>query len=97
MNSLPVGLAGLVDGTMFGWSMRGGELRLGQEPLPEARVLGQPGRQQLQRHLPLQPQILGQIDDAHPTPAQHRLQPIAGEVAADWGVVGDGQGDRQSV
>jgi hypothetical protein len=36
---------------------------------------------------PLEPQILGQVDDAHAAPAQQRLDPIAGELGADWRVV----------
>ena len=66
---------------------RGGQLRFVQEAITERRVPGKAGLQQLQRDLPLEPQILGQVDDAHASPAQQRLDPIAGEVGADPRVV----------
>jgi hypothetical protein len=61
---------------------RGRQARLAQESLPEARIPGQLGSDQLHRHFALQAQIGGQVDDAHPAPAQHRLQPIPGQIRA---------------
>ena len=66
---------------------RRGQLRLVQEAVTERFVLGEAGGKQLQRDLPLEPQILGQVDDAHPAPAQQRLDPVAGELGADPRVV----------
>ena len=62
---------------------RRGQLRLAQEAVTKRFVSGQAGGQQLQRDLPLEPQILGQVDDAHAAEAQQRLDPIAGELGAD--------------
>ena len=72
---------------MFGWSSEAASSRLAQEPLAERLVLGQLRREQLERDLPLQPQVLGQVDDAHPAPAEQRLDPVAGELGADPRVV----------
>ena len=66
---------------------RRGQLRLAQEAVTERFVLGEAGSQQLERNLPLEPQILGQVDDAHAAPAQQRLDPVAGELGADPRVV----------
>ena len=66
---------------------RRGELRFAQEAVPERLVLGESGSQQLERNPPLEPQILGQVDDAHAAQAEQRHDPIAGELSADPGVV----------
>ena len=66
---------------------RRGQLRLAQEAVTERFVLGEAGSQQLERNPPLEPQILGQVDDAHAAPAQQRLDPVAGELGADPRVV----------
>ena len=66
---------------------RRGQLRLAQEAITERRVLDETGSQQLERNSPLQPQILGHVDDAHAAPAKQRLDPIAGEFGADPRVV----------
>jgi hypothetical protein len=66
---------------------RCGQLRLLEEAVPERVVLGEARSQQLERNPPLEPQILGQVDDAHAAPAQQRLDPIAGELGADPRVV----------
>ena len=65
---------------------RGRELRLAQEPLAEALVLGEFGREELQGNLPLQAQVLRQVDDAHPAPPEQTLDPVAGKLRADLGV-----------
>jgi hypothetical protein len=59
---------------------RGGEPRLVEEAHPEALVLGQFGRDQLQRDRPPERQVGRSVDDAHPSAADHRLDLIAGEV-----------------
>ncbi len=66
---------------------RRGQLRLAEEAVTERFVLGEAGGQQLERNSPLEPQILGQVDDAHAAPAQQRLDPVAGELGADPRVV----------
>ena len=66
---------------------RRGQLRLAQEAVTERFVLGEAGSEQLERNPPLEPQILGQVDDAHAAPAQKRLDPVAGELGADPRVV----------
>jgi hypothetical protein len=76
---------------------RGRELGLAQEPLPEARVGRQLGRDELQGDPPLQPQVLGQVDDAHPAAAKHALDPVAGEFRADSGIEADVHLDTHAV
>jgi hypothetical protein len=78
---------GLVDRDDVGVVDRGGQLRLAQEAVTERCILGEAGSQELQRNLPLEPQILGQVDDAHAAPAEQRLDPVAGELGADPRVV----------
>jgi hypothetical protein len=73
----PVGLARLVDRDDVRVVERGRELRLGQQPLAEALVLGEARREQLERHLPLQPPILGELDDPHAAATEHVLDPVA--------------------
>jgi hypothetical protein len=63
------------------------QLRLPQEAFTERFVLGEAGSQQLERNFPLEPQVLGQVNDAHATPAQQRLDPVAGELGSDPRVV----------
>ena len=62
---------------------RHGELRLAREALAEALIERQLGRHQLQRDRPLQPQVEGAVDDAHPTAADQLVDPIADELGAD--------------
>ena len=66
---------------------RRGQLRLAEEAVAERAVLGEACGEQLERNPPLEPQILGEVDDAHAAPAQQRLDPIAGELGADPRVV----------
>ena len=82
-----LGRPGLVDRDDVRMVDRRGQLRLAQEAVTERFVLGEAGGKQLERDLPLEPQILGQVDDAHAAPAQQRLDPIAGELGADPRVV----------
>ena len=83
-----LGRPGLVDRDDVRMVDRRGQLRLTKEALAERLVLGEARSEQLERNLPLEPQILGQVDDAHAAPAQQRLDPIAGKLGADPGVVG---------
>ena len=82
-----LGARGLVDRNDVRVVDRRGELGLAQEPLPEGVVLGEAGVHQLQRHPSLEPEVVGEVDDAHPARAQQRLDPVAGELGADPRVV----------
>jgi hypothetical protein len=64
-----------------------GHARLPQEALAEAIVLGKLGREDLERHLAVHAQVLGQIDDGHPAPRDERLDPVAGKFGADAGQI----------
>ena len=83
---LPIDLAGVVDRDHARMVEAGGQLRLAQEPLAKALVVRQLGREQLQRRGPLQPHLLGQVDDAHPAPAEQPFDAVARELAPDFGV-----------
>jgi hypothetical protein len=76
---------------------RGGELRLGEEAIAEALVLRELGRDQLERHLAVQSQILGEVDDAHAAPAEEGLDQVAGELGADAWIGGARAVHRRSV
>ena len=62
---------------------RRGELRLAEEAVAEGVVLCETSSEQLECHPPLQTEVLGEIHDAHPAPAEQRLDPVAGELGAD--------------
>ena len=49
---------------------RRGDARLAREPGERLRIVRQMRRQQLERHLPAEPAILGAIDHAHAAPAE---------------------------
>lgn len=59
------------------------QLRLAEKAVTERLVPGKAGSEQLQRNPPLEPQILGQVDDAHAAVSQERFDPLAGELGAD--------------
>ena len=82
-----VALARLVDRNDARMVDRRGQLRLAQETLAEGPVLGQAGGEHLERHLPLQAQVLGQVDDAHAALAEQRFDPVSGELRSDPRVV----------
>ena len=82
-----LGRPGLVDRDDVRMVDRRSQLRLAQEAVAERLVLGEARSEQLERDLPLEPQILGQVDDAHAAQAQQRLDPVAGELGADPRVV----------
>ena len=71
------GGAGLVDRDHVRVVERRGEPGLADEPLPEAFVLGELGREHLERDLPLEPVVLGEVDDAHAAAAERALDPVA--------------------
>jgi hypothetical protein len=77
-----VGLACGIDRNDVRMVEAGRQLGLGQQALPETRVFCELGREQLERNLALQPQILGQIDDPHTAAAEDVLDPVAEELAA---------------
>jgi hypothetical protein len=62
------------------------QLGLPEEALAEAGVARQLRRDQLQGDLPLEPEVLRQVDDAHPAPADHRLDPVTRQIGADVGI-----------
>jgi hypothetical protein len=76
----PVDLTGLVDRHDVRMLEGGGQPRLANEPLAEALVFGEIRGQDLERDPPFQAQVFGEIHDAHPTAAEHRLDPISGEL-----------------
>jgi hypothetical protein len=61
---------------------RGGEPRLADESLPEPLVLGQLRREDLERDLPLEPVVLGEVDDAHPPATEGAHDPVTGDLGA---------------
>lgn len=69
---------------------RGGELGLAQEPLPETHVPGELRRNQLQRHIPLQPRIVSLVNNPHPSPAEQRLDPVTEKLRPIQGSGGTG-------
>src|SRR6266516_3658708 len=50
--------------------------RLADEPLPERLVAGDLWRQDLERHPPVQPDVVGAVDDRHAAPADVLGQPV---------------------
>jgi len=77
--------AHVVDGDHVRVVQRGRDPRLLQEPGPEHVVGGQLGRQHLQRDDVVQAEVLGLVDHAHPTAAEHRANPVAGELVSYQG------------
>ena len=62
---------------------RRGELRLAQKPGAEVRVVGEVGRDHLQRHLPLEARVPREEDRAHPAAAEDGLDRVRPELVAD--------------
>ena len=92
MNKRLVGLTRLEDGNDVGVVDRRCELGLAEESLAEPVVPGKSAREELQRHLALQSQVLGQVHDAHAAATEQVLDAIAGDLCADPGVVADVHG-----
>jgi hypothetical protein len=80
-----VDVAGVVDRHHVRMLERHRELGLSGEPLAEAVVELELGRNQLERHRSLEPQVVSPVDDTHPAPADHFLKPIADEISAGAG------------
>src|SRR5206468_3625882 len=76
-------VAGVVDRHDVWMLERDGELGLPGEAFAEALVERQLRRDELQRHRPLQAQVVGPVDDAHAAVADLLLDPIAEELSAD--------------
>jgi hypothetical protein len=55
---------------------RRGDLRLAQEPLAKTLVVSEVRVEDFQRDTTPQPNLLGEVHDAHTAPPQHRLDPI---------------------
>ena len=72
---------------MFGWSIDAASSDSRRKRSRNDSSSARLGSEQLERDPPLEPQILGQVDDAHAAPAQQRLDPVAGELGADPRVV----------
>ena len=72
-------LSGLVDGDDVRMVERGRDPRLAQEALAEALVLGELGRDHLERDLAPEPCLLGTVDRTHPPAADERFDPVAGD------------------
>ena len=71
------------------------EPRLPLEPLAEPRDRSRGRRDQLQRALAVQRQMMGPVDDPHPTAADLALDPVAGEHRAAAGIVACGSGSDE--
>jgi hypothetical protein len=56
--------------------------RLDEEALAKVRIFGQLRSEQLERHRPLERQVVGAVDDAHAAAADELLQPIARDLPA---------------
>ena len=66
---------------MCGWSSVGRELRLAQEALPEALVVRELGREQLERDPP-PVRVLGEVDGAHRALREQLTDPESADDAA---------------
>jgi hypothetical protein len=59
-----------------------GRARLADEPLAERAVQREAGREDLQRHLPVEALVVGPEDDRHPALADLLQQPVADDLRA---------------
>ncbi len=80
---LTLHLSCLIEGNDAGVVERGTELRLSQEALPEVLVFSQSLGQELERHLPAELLLQGEVDDTHAALSQQPLQPEAGDSGAE--------------
>ena len=62
---------------------RGGEARLALEAREHGRIRRQRGRQELERDVAIEVQVVGAIHDSHPAGAELRLDPVARDGLAD--------------
>ena len=72
----PVVLADVVDGDDVGVLDGCGGARFGQEPLAHASLLEQFGCDHLQRDDPVEVELAGAVDDAHPAATDDRFDPV---------------------
>ena len=75
----PLGLAGVVDGHDVGMVEARREPRLPNEAVAEGVVVGEAGRQHLERDRPLESGIEGPEDLSHPTTPDQPLHRVAGD------------------
>src|ERR1019366_4302301 len=78
MNRTPLASPASNTGMMCGR----GRARLADEPLAERAVQREAGREDLQRHLPVEALVVGPEDDRHPALADLLQQPVAGDLRA---------------
>ena len=83
-----VGLVRVVDRHDVRVVDRSGELRFAEEPVAEPLAVRELGREQLERHLASEPDVLGEVDHAHAAPPDHALDPVATELGPDPRVLG---------
>jgi hypothetical protein len=62
------------------------KLGLTQEALAEPVVLGQLRRQDLQRHFPPEPRVVGEVDNTHAPATEQTFDSVARELCSDAGV-----------
>jgi len=89
-------LPGVKEGDDVGVVERRRDPALGLEPLAERRVVGELGRDQLQRHGPLEVDVECPVDDAHPAAAGQLLDLVGGEHRS-WRELGHSQVVMQTV
>ena len=77
-------LTRLVDGDHVGVLDRRGDARLALEALAEGHVPGELWSDRLERHLAVERELGGAVDDSHPAPADDRLDPATRDERACW-------------
>ncbi len=78
-----VGLACVVDRDDVGVVDARRDPRLAQEALAEAVVLAELDGEDLQRHRPVEADVLGEVDDRHAAARKQRLEPVTGDLRPD--------------
>ena len=86
MNSVPSASPASKIGTTFEWSSEAASFDSRRNRARNSLSSASDGGEQLQRHLALQPRVVGEVDDTHPAPAEQPLDPVAGELRADPGI-----------
>ena len=82
----PVGLPRVVDRDHVGVIEACSDPGLPDESLPEGLVLGHLGVEDLQGHLAVQAEVLGQVHHCHSPAADDRKDPVAGQFGSDPGI-----------
>ena len=77
---MPLGFADFVDGTDVGMIQRGSRARLAQQPRPRPLVSESVLRQNLQRHVAVELDVVSSIDFAHAAFANGREDLVVGEL-----------------